>query len=46
MKLSERVFICPSCNLTMCRDKNAAHNIKAAGERQLSGAVYQIDKAA
>jgi hypothetical protein len=34
------------CGLVMCRDLNASHNIKKAGERQLSGAIYQLDKAA
>lgn len=45
MKLSQRVYEC-ECGLVMCRDLNAAHNIKAAGERQLSGQSYQLDKVA
>jgi len=45
MKLSQRVYEC-ECGLVMDRDLNAAINIKAAGERQLSGAIYQLDKAA
>ena len=45
MKLSQRVYEC-ECGLVLDRDLNAAINIKAAGERQLSGAMYQLDKAA
>jgi putative transposase len=44
MKLSQRVYEC-ECGLTMDRDLNAAINIKKAGE-VLSGAIYQLDKAA
>jgi len=45
MKLSQRTYEC-ECGLVMCRDLNAAHNIKAAGNVVMSGAVHQIDKAA
>lgn len=44
MKLSQRVYEC-ECGLVMCRDLNAAHNIKAAG-LVASGRSYQPDKAA
>lgn len=44
MKLSQRVYGC-ECGLVIDRDLNAALNIKRAG-LVLSGAVYQIDKAA
>ena len=44
MKLSQRVYEC-ECGLVMDRDLNAAINIKKAGE-VLSGAIYQLDKAA
>jgi putative transposase len=45
MKLSDRTYEC-GCGLVIDRDFNAALNIKAAGERQLSGAMHQLDKAA
>jgi len=45
MKLSDRTYECGECGLTMDRDLNAAINIKRAG-LVLSGAVYQLDKAA
>jgi putative transposase len=45
MKLSDRTYEC-GCGLVMDRDLNAAINIKAAGERQLSGAIYQPEKVA
>ena len=45
MKLSQRIYEC-ECGLVIDRDLNAAINIKAAGERQLSGAIHQLDKAA
>ena len=35
MPLSERVYSCPSCKTQMCRDKNAALNIKARGTQAL-----------
>ncbi len=44
MKLSDRTYEC-GCGLVMDRDLNAAINIKKAGE-VLSGAIYQLDKAA
>ncbi len=31
LKLSERVYHCSSCGLSMCRDQNAAINILALG---------------
>ena len=40
MKLSDRVFNCEACNFSMCRDKNAAQNIKMAGNVML-GESYQ-----
>ena len=46
MKLSQRVFDCECCSVSIDRDHNAAINIKTAGERQVSGAMYQPDKAA
>ena len=46
MKLSQRVFDCECCSVSIDRDHNAAINIKTAGERQVSGAMYQLDKAA
>ena len=45
MKLSQRVYECV-WGLVMDRDLNAAINIKAAGEWQLSGAIYQPEKLA
>jgi putative transposase len=45
MKLSQRIYEC-ECGLVIDRDLNAAINIKAAGERQLSGAIYQPEKVA
>jgi putative transposase len=49
MKLSQRVYEC-SCGLVMCRDLNAAKNIrneglKTAGQA-VSGAIYQPDRLA
>jgi putative transposase len=44
MPLDKRVMNC-GCGLIMCRDLNAAHNIKAAG-RAVSGAIYQPEKVA
>lgn len=45
MELSDRKYNCPSCDLNMCRDLNAAHNIKAEGF-SVRGVVQQIDRAA
>jgi putative transposase len=44
MPLDKRVMNC-GCGLIMCRDLNAAHNIKAAG-RAVGGAIYQPEKVA
>jgi putative transposase len=44
MKLSQRVYEC-ECGLNMCRDLNAAHNIKRAG-LALGGAMYQPERIA
>lgn len=44
MPLDKRAMNC-GCGLIMCRDLNAAHNIKAAG-RAVSGAIYQPEKVA
>lgn len=41
MKLSDRVFNCAGCNFSMCRDLNAAQNIKMAGNVML-GESYQL----
>lgn len=35
LKLSDRTFVCPNCNLTINRDYNASLNIKAEGLRIL-----------
>jgi putative transposase len=40
MKLSQRTYEC-ECGLNMCRDLNAAHNIKAAGN-VVRGDLYQL----
>jgi putative transposase len=36
LKLSDREWICPSCNKLIFRDENAAKNIKEEGFRILS----------
>jgi putative transposase len=45
MKLSDRIMNC-DCGLSLCRDWNAAINIKAAGNAVSSGAIHPLDKAA
>jgi len=39
LKLSDRIFHCPCCDFSMCRDQNAAINILGLGLQSLGSAV-------